>query len=139
MTVALTMTRLAFAVAFVLAVPTAAYPQEVPSASVSPLEPPLKPEASHATEPLPSTPGERAGAPQPDRTAAAKAVRERTNAFRKGEGLGPVRVDDRLAKSAQAFADYMASRQVYGHEADGRTPAGVDRQFDRAGQQQRGP
>ncbi len=48
---------------------------------------------------------------------------EGTNAFRKERDLPELKVDEKLAATAQAFADYMAKNLTYGHEADGRSPA----------------
>lgn len=45
------------------------------------------------------------------------------NALRSAQGLPPLAVDGRLEAAARAFAQAMAQRDIYGHEADGRTPA----------------
>jgi len=59
--------------------------------------------------------------PEPGPTT--KQIVDRTNAFRKAQGLEPVQTDDTLTKTAQSFADFMARTDKYGHQADGRTPA----------------
>lgn len=68
--------------------------------------------------------------------AAAQAPRERldlpqiqarivelTNTVRGRNTLAPVAPDPRLAAAAQRFADFMASTERYGHEADGQRAA----------------
>lgn len=49
-------------------------------------------------------------------------VVERTNAFRKAQGLEPVSANAKLAEAAQRFARFMAESGKYGHGADGRRP-----------------
>lgn len=49
-------------------------------------------------------------------------VIEQTNAFRSRYDLAPLANQTRLANSAHAYAEFMASEDQYGHEADGRTP-----------------
>jgi uncharacterized protein YkwD len=68
-----------------------------------------------------NTPAEQAKAP--DLPEAVSGIIERTNAFRKEEGKQPVQSDDQLTKTAEYFADFMASTDKYGHEADGKQPA----------------
>jgi uncharacterized protein YkwD len=53
---------------------------------------------------------------------SALIVRQ-TNAFRAANRLEPLKVDARLAEAAQRFAQFMASEDRYGHDADGRAPA----------------
>ncbi len=60
--------------------------------------------------------------PRADLKAVAKGIVAGTNAFRKKEGREPAAVNGTLAKTAQAFADYMATQDKYGHTADGRQP-----------------
>ncbi len=67
---------------------------------------------------LPKAPGADA-----DAQVVAAEVIERTNAFRKKNGLPPLSTSTELGKAAKGFARYMAKTQTYGHEADGRTPA----------------
>jgi uncharacterized protein YkwD len=45
-----------------------------------------------------------------------------TNAFRKKEKRGPLKVNSDLSKAAQAFAEFMADTDKYGHTADGNEP-----------------
>jgi uncharacterized protein YkwD len=52
-----------------------------------------------------------------------KLIVEKTNHFRKEEGLGAVRPNSALDKAAGQFAAYMARTGRYGHEADGREPS----------------
>lgn len=59
----------------------------------------------------------------PDLDRVEKLVLERTNQFRREQGLEAVKADRTLAKAADEFAAYMARTDEYGHEADGRTPA----------------
>lgn len=58
----------------------------------------------------------------PDLASVASEVVRRTNAFRSDQGVSPVNADARLAAAAQAFAQYMASTDRYGHDADARAP-----------------
>jgi uncharacterized protein YkwD len=60
---------------------------------------------------------------RPDLAAVACAITDRTNAFRKKEGRGPVKADPELTAAAKYFADYMAKNDEYGHTADGKRPA----------------
>lgn len=53
---------------------------------------------------------------------AADAVVERTNAFRKTQGLEPASVEPALERAAREFARFMAKTGKYGHTADGRRP-----------------
>ena len=61
------------------------------------------------------------GALEAPRVAAG--VVERTNAFRKEQGLSPVEVDAALEAAARRFAGFMAKTGKYGHAADDRRPA----------------
>lgn len=54
---------------------------------------------------------------------AEQLVIEQTNAFRKKQGLEPVTVNEKLTKTAEYFAGFMAKTTKYGHEADEKTPA----------------
>lgn len=66
-----------------------------------------------------------AGAQQkkPDLEAVERAVLAGTNELRREHGRVPLRRNGDLARAAQGFADFMAQREEYGHEADGRTPS----------------
>jgi uncharacterized protein YkwD len=66
-----------------------------------------------------------AGARQegPDLEAVARQVIERTNAFRREQGLDPVRSQPALTEAARYFAGYMARTDSYSHTADGARPA----------------
>jgi uncharacterized protein YkwD len=66
-----------------------------------------------------------AAAQGPDPDAVARDMIHRSNAFRSDQRLPPVTPQPALTAAAQAFADYMARTDRYGHEADGRAP--VDR------------
>ena len=50
-------------------------------------------------------------------------VVERTNDFRRQQGLEPVGRDPVLERSARYFAQFMAKTDKYGHTADGNEPA----------------
>jgi uncharacterized protein YkwD len=60
---------------------------------------------------------------KPDLDAVERSVLAFTNDLRRENGLPPLRSNTQLSKAAQGFADFMAQREEYGHEADGRTPA----------------
>ena len=51
-----------------------------------------------------------------------RVILARTNAFRRGHGLGQLTRNDNLDAVAQWFADYMGRTGHYGHEGDGREP-----------------
>jgi uncharacterized protein YkwD len=59
----------------------------------------------------------------PDRAAVARRIVEQTNRFRKEQEAAPLAVNEELAETAQAFAEYMARTDRYGHTADGKRPA----------------
>ena len=61
--------------------------------------------------------------PRPDLEQVSKSIIEGTNAFRKKEGREPVAVNEKLRATAQAFAEFMAKTDTYGHTADGKRPA----------------
>lgn len=63
------------------------------------------------------------GQPHADPATVAALVTQRTNALRVANHLPALRVSQTLADAAQRFAEYMASTEQYGHEADGRQPA----------------
>ena len=60
---------------------------------------------------------------KPDLEKVVKGIIDKTNAFRKEEGRPVVGVDAKLARTAAAFAAYMAQEDRYGHTADGQRPA----------------
>lgn len=64
----------------------------------------------------------------PDLPQTEVAIVEMTNAFRKDENLGPVKVNKHLAAAARWFAQYLARTGKFAHEADGREPADRTRQ-----------
>jgi uncharacterized protein YkwD len=47
---------------------------------------------------------------------------DRTNAFRREQGLAPVAVETKLTATAADFAKFMADTGKYGHDADGKQP-----------------
>jgi len=59
---------------------------------------------------------------RPDLEAVERQVLVGTNELRRGNGLPPLEANAQLARAAQAFADWMARHDDYGHEADGRSP-----------------
>ena len=63
------------------------------------------------------------GPPRADPAAVAALVTQRTNTLRAANKLPALHVSRTLADAAQRFAEYMASTEHYGHEADGRRPA----------------
>ncbi|HEY8276995.1 MAG TPA: CAP domain-containing protein, partial [Methyloceanibacter sp.] len=55
--------------------------------------------------------------------ASAKAeIIAETNAYRKGNGLPPLRESESASRVAQAYAHYLAETNKTGHRADGRDP-----------------
>lgn len=59
---------------------------------------------------------------KPDLEAVERAVLAGTNELRHENGLPPLRRNAQLARAAHDLADFMAKRDEYGHDADGRTP-----------------
>jgi uncharacterized protein YkwD len=57
-----------------------------------------------------------------DLSGAERLIVDATNAFRREEGLGPVKSDAALGHAARDFAEFMARTDRYGHTADGRNP-----------------
>ncbi|HEX6321189.1 MAG TPA: CAP domain-containing protein [Burkholderiales bacterium] len=57
-----------------------------------------------------------------ERAQTAAGVVERTNAFRKEQGLDGLKEDAALSRAAQRFAGLMAQTGRYGHAADNRRP-----------------
>ena len=62
-------------------------------------------------------------AQSPDLQKVADLIVQKTNSFRKEQGLDPVKTNPKLTETAQDFAEYMAENDTYGHTADGRRPA----------------
>lgn len=58
-----------------------------------------------------------------DIPAVERAIVEGTNRFRHEQGVGAVRPDSTLDRTAREFAAYLARTDRFDHEADGRTPA----------------
>jgi|SRR5688572_21062702 len=59
---------------------------------------------------------------KPDIEAVERAILAATNALRAEKQLPALKLDPRLERAAETFAKYMASRDEYAHDADGRTP-----------------
>jgi uncharacterized protein YkwD len=64
----------------------------------------------------------------PDVSAAARLIVEKTNVFRAEQSRHPVEVDAKLAATAQYFADDLARTEKLAHDADGNRPADRARQ-----------
>ena len=58
----------------------------------------------------------------PDLPQAELAIVEKTNAFRKTNGLQEVKPNPALRAAARAFAEYLARSGKFSHAADGRAP-----------------
>src|SRR5579871_3700630 len=59
-----------------------------------------------------------------DLGATARTIVTLTNAFRKEEGKGPLKVNPQLSRAARYFADYLARTDKFSHTADGDEPWG---------------
>lgn len=68
----------------------------------------------------------------PDLVAAVNAIVNSTNDFRHSEGQQNVEINLELTKTAQYFADFMASTNKYGHQADGQRPGERAKKHDYA-------
>jgi uncharacterized protein YkwD len=64
-----------------------------------------------------------ASAREPDPAEVARLMIDRTNEFRRSQGLTSTTAQRQLNDAARGFAAYMARTDRYGHEADGRQPA----------------
>jgi len=71
---------------------------------------------------VPNTSGELPSAAEPDLDKAVDLIVERTNRFRKKKDREPVTPDENLTEAARQFAEFMATNDKYGHQADGRKP-----------------
>lgn len=58
----------------------------------------------------------------PDIAKVETAIVEATNAFRAEHKLAAVKPEPRLARAARAYAEFLASRNLFSHTADGRQP-----------------
>lgn len=58
----------------------------------------------------------------PDIAKVETAIVELTNAFRAEHKLAAVRNEPHLARAARAYAEFLASRNLFSHTADGRQP-----------------
>jgi uncharacterized protein YkwD len=58
-----------------------------------------------------------------DLAKVAELIADKTNEFRKKEGRRAVKVNAKLAATAQYFSGYMARTTEYGHTADGKRPS----------------
>ena len=56
-----------------------------------------------------------------DVNGAQARILDRTNQFRREQGLSPVARNENLQASAESFARFMAKTGKYGHDADGST------------------
>lgn len=65
----------------------------------------------------------RAEPARPDLAAVARQVVGRTNEFRASQGFARTETDATLAATARSLAEFMASTDRNGHEADGSSPA----------------
>jgi uncharacterized protein YkwD len=74
-------------------------------------------------QPDPAAPTASRDEKAPDLPEAVSGIIERTNAFRKEEERQPVKANDKLTKTAEYFADFMARTDKYGHDADEKQPA----------------
>lgn len=63
-----------------------------------------------------------AQASRPDLARVRREIVDRTNQFRQEHDRRELKVNEKLAKTAQDFADFMARTDKYGHTADGKEP-----------------
>jgi uncharacterized protein YkwD len=79
--------------------------------------------AALATAILIAPAGVGAQSAKPDLARVESTIIERTNEFRREQGLQALQRDARLEAAARYFAEYMARNDRYGHQADGKEPA----------------
>ncbi len=65
-----------------------------------------------------------------DVSKVEKMIIQKTNSLRKDHDLNTVEADAELDKAAEYFANYMAKKDKYGHNADGNSPAQRAKKFD---------
>jgi uncharacterized protein YkwD len=70
----------------------------------------------------PATAKPAASEDEPDLKQVKEKILAATNDFRKKEGQPGLKENGELSKAAQAFADFMAKNDKYGHTADGKEP-----------------
>src|ERR1700716_3783959 len=62
------------------------------------------------------------GGKVPDLSAAKREILTLTNRFRAQHKLEGLKSNDKLAKAAQAYAEYLADNDKFSHTADGKEP-----------------
>lgn len=99
-------------------------PEDVPPQSPAQEETPGGSAKRQAPEKVDS-PSEGANRPvdQVELDQVVSRVVEATNTFRREQGLEPVEPQTELQQAAQKFAEFMSGKDLYGHHADGQTPA----------------
>lgn len=80
-------------------------------------------ESHESQEISPPTRGLPPDARMPDLERVTQGIIEQTNALRSEHGRNKLKTNDRLMRSAQEFADFMARTDKYGHTADGKQPS----------------
>src|SRR5262245_24116128 len=60
---------------------------------------------------------------QPELAEEVKQILARVNTLRKESGRPELKVDPKLRKAAEEFAEFMAEHDKYGHDADDKEPA----------------
>lgn len=78
--------------------------------------------AAHNGADSPIAKDARMAANLPDVAKVETAIVEMTNAFRADHKLATVAVEPRLTRAARAYAQFLASRGLFSHTADGRQP-----------------
>jgi uncharacterized protein YkwD len=78
----------------------------------------------HAYQEMTSpTQGVEPGAKKPHLDHVTHRIIQQTNSFRTDHGRHKLKVNPKLMRSAQDFADFMARTDKYGHTADGKQPS----------------
>jgi uncharacterized protein YkwD len=60
---------------------------------------------------------------KPDLPQVGASILTLTNRFRSQNGRGKLKVNPRLSRAAQSFADYLARTDIFSHTADGKRPS----------------
>ncbi len=88
----------------------------------------VEPQDFDSLDPGSQRPAAAASSPNLERTR--ELIATLTNQFRSQHGRGALKINSRLARSAQDFAEYLARTDTFSHTADGKGPSQRIREHD---------